>query len=58
MNKKDCCEDFKPNADKIDAFILLQHARSGGTHAYTGKPFVFCPWCGAALSDSTSTGEI
>lgn len=46
LNEEECCEDWKPNLDKINGFILTAAARSGNFNIYTGKPFVFCPWCG------------
>jgi hypothetical protein len=46
--KEECCDDWKPNVDKINSFITTACARAGKYDLYDGKPFVFCPWCGAA----------
>lgn len=42
------CEDWKPNIDIIDNFIML-----GYTHrmTYNAKQFEYCPWCGEELHD-------
>jgi hypothetical protein len=45
------CKDWQPGVEKINAYISLQFARSGGATQYTGKPFNFCPWCGKKLVD-------
>lgn len=45
------CKDWQPGIDKINAYISLQFARSGGATQYTGQPFNFCPWCGKKLVD-------
>jgi hypothetical protein len=44
------CEDWKPNSEKVDAPMVLLHARNPSTYkGYDGKPFKFCPWCGQPL---------
>jgi hypothetical protein len=45
------CKEWEPGIDKINAYISLQFARSGGATQYTGKPFEYCPWCGTKLID-------
>jgi hypothetical protein len=57
------CLDWKRNIDKLNAPILLQTARSGGSYQYDGEQFRFCPWCGcelyASVFESVSTnGEV
>jgi len=42
------CNDWEGNMEKINGFIVF-----GFTHQmkYTGKPFVFCPWCSKKLQE-------
>ena len=44
-----CCKDWEENLPKINAPIELQFIRTGVQ--YTGKPFVYCPWCGIARTE-------
>ena len=34
------CIGFKENCEKLDEATALK---------YTGKPFIYCPWCGKIL---------
>lgn len=44
------CTDFKENIAILNAPFALATARNPETYrGYTGKPFQFCPWCGALL---------
>lgn len=46
------CEwkDWSENIDKVNEPLLLLYARNlMTTKGYTGKQFVFCPWCGKEL---------
>lgn len=45
--RRDCCEDWKPQCEKVNAPIMLAFARNPQNPQYDGKPFRFCPWCGA-----------
>ena len=47
------CKDWKPNVKIIDGIIAL-HALRIGTKGYSGKPFVYCPWCGEKLNEETT----
>ena len=47
---KECCEDWKPNIDKINGFIQTAAARANNFNIYTGIPFRFCPWCGTSVT--------
>ena len=51
----DCCPDWQPGLAKINGFIVLQSIRVG-KDLYDGKPFIFCPWCGAKKSNVPLTG--
>ena len=42
------CLDWRENIDKVNGPIVLQSIRAG-RDLYTGKPFVYCPWCGRCL---------
>lgn len=44
------CEDWQKNIDKINGPITLQAIRSG-SKGYTGKKFVYCPWCSKKLPE-------
>ena len=48
--RKDCCDEWNKNIDKVNGPIMLQTARSGGGYQYDGVPFKFCPWCGTPKS--------
>jgi hypothetical protein len=51
----DCtCADWDENIAKLNAPILLQTARSGGSYQYSGKKFVYCPWCGKSLTGAAN----
>lgn len=41
----ECCADWTPGITKLNGPIVLQSIRAG-KDLYTGKPFLFCPWCG------------
>jgi len=43
-----CCEDWKKNIGKINEPTILQAVRTG-SFGYTGKKFVYCPWCAKKL---------
>lgn len=43
------CPDFKPNMKLVEAPRFYENARNPGTVNYTGKFFVYCPWCGSKL---------
>jgi hypothetical protein len=43
------CEDWKENIDKINTGIIFMGVHGCG--GYTGKVFVYCPWCGKKLSE-------
>lgn len=45
------CKDWEPNMRAINGPIVLQSIRSGGRYQYTGKQFVYCPWCGKKLKE-------
>lgn len=47
MSNEACCDDWNANIKKLNAPIELQAIRSGFKWQYDGKPFQFCPWCGA-----------
>jgi hypothetical protein len=42
----ECCEDWLPQIEKVNAPIILANARNPEYPQYDGKPFVYCPWCG------------
>jgi len=47
------CKDWEPNMFLLDGMIGIQALMSwGNKDGYTGKPFVYCPWCGEELQDS------
>ena len=48
------CEDWKENIEKINDPIEFQAIRSC-TSGYTGKIFVYCPWCGKELEKENET---
>ena len=41
------CADWMPGVSKINAYIDVGRIHSMGD--YSGKPFVYCPWCGLKL---------
>lgn len=41
------CADWKENLDLLNSAFVMQSIHGFG--GYTGKPFVFCPWCGKTL---------
>lgn len=50
------CKDWKPNVEKINSYINTAWARTG--QEYTGKPFVYCPWCGKKLNEKENVNPI
>lgn len=41
---EDCpCIDWEENIDKLNSGFTLQAIHGGG--GYSGKRFVYCPWC-------------
>ena len=50
------CPDWKANIELLDGPIV-QHAIRTGTKGYGGKPFLFCPWCGAELQSTLTEPE-
>jgi hypothetical protein len=45
----ECCVDWKPQTEKLNAPIVLAQARNPyltNTPAFQFKPWQFCPWCG------------
>ena len=52
------CKDWKPNIDIIDSYIVMDSIHVWGNKAgYTGKPFLFCPWCGDKLKKEKAKKE-
>lgn len=51
-----CCAEWEPGIAAIDHYIKLQYARTG-IDGYKGKPFSFCPWCGASKTSAVSEIE-
>jgi len=43
----DCCEYYQEGMDAVNAPIHLLAARNPDQRHYPGKPFEYCPWCGA-----------
>jgi hypothetical protein len=44
------CPEWKPNIEILDGMIVTQtHMAWGNKAGYTGKPFVYCPWCAGKL---------
>jgi len=41
------CEDWKVGSKSLNSIISLSSIR--GSLTYTGKKFVYCPWCKAKL---------
>ena len=41
------CADWVPGVAKINAYIDVGRIHSMGD--YSGKPFMYCPWCGLKL---------
>ena len=50
-----CCSDWRENIDRVNGPIVLAQVRSG--HAWTGKPFNYCPWCGNLLQTITTADQ-
>ena len=50
----DCCEFYQEGMDKLNAPIILATLRAG-KQTYDGKPFNYCPWCGAAKTQQALT---
>jgi len=42
------CKDWEENIDILNGPTVLQSIRTG-SKGYTGKVFVYCPWCGKEL---------
>ena len=54
MNEFNCsCKDWKENIDKINSLMLsvwnMTHIPD--FKGYTGKDFVYCPWCAKKLKE-------
>ncbi len=50
--KQCACKDWKPNIEIINGFISMQTVMAwGNKDGYTGKPLVYCPWCGKKLKE-------
>lgn len=59
MGNKFCkCKDWKENIDIVEAPLMSEVARNlqnfkkekiGTILGYTGKKFIFCPWCSKKL---------
>jgi hypothetical protein len=48
VNEVECaCDDWDENIALVNAPVQLQYIRTG--HAYEGKRFTHCPWCGKGL---------
>jgi hypothetical protein len=46
------CEDWKENIPKVNGHVFLAVARNPNTEkGYTGKQFIYCPWCGKKLEE-------
>lgn len=43
------CADWVPGVAKINAYIDMGRIHSMGE--YSGKPFMYCPWCGKLLTE-------
>ena len=43
------CKDWKENIDKLNAGAMMQYIH--GQKGYTGKTFIFCPWCSKELKE-------
>lgn len=43
-----CCEYHQIGLDKINGFITTASIRAG-ENLYDGRPFDYCPWCGAKI---------
>lgn len=46
MSLKCDCEDYEGSMAQIIRAQLLEHVHGG---QYTGKVFIYCPWCGKLL---------
>jgi len=52
----DCtCDEWKTSGSQLHAFAVLAF-----THGmfYTGKQFIFCPWCGKKLNEEHYTSTL
>lgn len=45
------CDDWKPEIDKINGFIVVASIRAS-QDLYDGKLMVYCPWCGKMLIEN------
>lgn len=52
------CNDWKENMHLIDAPRSYLAARNPGTWDYTGRQFVFCPWCAKLLESEPAPIDI
>jgi hypothetical protein len=43
-----CCQDYIENIKILDGAFLLAWVH-GAKNGYTGKQFVYCPWCSLKL---------
>lgn len=52
MSLQCACTDWTENIPKVSAPFSLLNARNPTTYTgYTGKVFMYCPWCSAALQE-------
>ena len=42
------CEDWKRGMAQLDGFVMLGFTQG---YKYTGKPFIYCPWCGKQIKN-------
>ena len=49
------CKDEKINMPKINAGFELSFIHS--FQGYTGKTFIYCPWCSKKLKETTNAKE-
>jgi hypothetical protein len=49
------CSDWQPNIAKVNAPLMMMHARNPHQgNMYRGVPFRYCPWCAEPLIDVES----
>lgn len=54
--KMECnCKDWKNNLPRVNAGFALEAIHGG--QGYTGKTFVYCPWCGKKLDEDKTSIE-
>lgn len=54
---KPCCDYHEEGSRKIDNIIFTASARAGGS-VYDGKPWIYCPWCGAQTRDPVTSANL